>query len=108
MHSSKLFFCLGVVDFSEEVLLFIGVTELLKPQAQDGPMDNEKNTQKTKVINTEPFSSSIGGHSGGGNQSGRDESGNTCHDFVLYLRGLHGHGKRSNGLLDSYIIIDRV
>jgi len=45
----------SVVNFSKEVLTFIVVSELLKPQGQDSPVNDEKDGKKANIINTEPF-----------------------------------------------------
>lgn len=69
-------------------------------------MNNEKNSQKTKVINSEPFVGSLGGNSGGGKEGSRDESSKGGEGSLLELRALHGHGKRGNGLL-GHVLANR-
>jgi hypothetical protein len=75
---------LGVVDFSKEVVIGVGqVSVLLQPQRKNGPVDNEKDSQKTCVVNSEPFISSLSGKCGRGGQNGRDGSGNSGHDASI-------------------------
>jgi hypothetical protein len=96
----------SVVNFSKEVLRLIVVSELLKPQGEDSPMNNEKNTQKTNVINTEPFAGTIGGNGGSAGHDDGHDSGKASKSSLLEFRGLHGHGKRSDLASDTecYII----
>ena len=73
---------LGVVDLAEEVLLLVVVSELLQPECKDGPVDNEKNSEQTKVINSEPFAGSLGGDGSRGGKDGRDGTGNSGSDSL--------------------------
>jgi hypothetical protein len=100
----------SVVNFSEKILFLVVVSELLKPQGKDGPVDNEKNTQKTNVIDTEPFAGTIGGNGSSAGHDDGHESGKASKSSLLEFGGLHGHGKRSDLASDTecyYISIER-
>jgi hypothetical protein len=96
----------SVINFTEKVFTLVVVTELLEPQSQDSPVNDEEDSQKTGVVNTEPFTGTISGKSDGGKKGGRDESSKSSEDSLLDLWALHGHGERSSGLADaeSYIM----
>ena len=64
----------GVVNFPEEVLIFISISVSSEPQAQDEQMTSEKNSKKSGIVNSEPFVGSLGSQSSRGRKDGRHES----------------------------------
>jgi hypothetical protein len=85
----------SVVDFTEKIFFFIIFSKLLKPESQDSPVDNEKDTKETNIINTKPFAGTVSGNSSAGRKNDRHDSSNTSNNSSLNLRHLHGHGERS-------------
>lgn len=90
----------SVVDFSKKVLAFIVVSELLKVQGQDSPVNNEEDGKKTNIVNSEPLIGTIRGNGGCAGKNGRDGTRKSGNDSVLG-KGIQGHGDGGNGLADT-------
>ena len=82
----------GVVDLTEEVLFLVVRSVLGKVQAKDTPVNNEENSQKAVVVNSEPFVGSVGSKSRGGSQDSWDGSGNSSSNR-LWLEGVQSGGR---------------
>ena len=80
---NEMYLLSSVVNLSEEVLGLIGISVSLKPEGKDGKVTNEKNSKKTKVINSEPLVGSLGGYGSGGGKDGGHESGGGGHSSLL-------------------------
>jgi hypothetical protein len=64
-----------VVNLSEEILLLSKLAVFLEPQSKNGPVNNEKNKQKTSIVNSKPLAGSLGRNScSGGKDSGNGTS----------------------------------
>ena len=77
---------LGVVNFSKEITVSIGqVSVLLQPQSKDAPVNKEEDTQKTSVINTEPFAGSLSSDGCCGRHEGGTDSGSGGHESSIVV-----------------------
>lgn len=81
----------GVIDLSEEIGIIIlgSITVLTQPKTKDEVVSSEKNSEKTEVVDTEPFVGALRGDGGRGGEDGRDNSGGDGGDRLHHL-GLVG------------------
>ena len=98
---SRLFLWGSVVNLAEEVLGLVVFSVSLVPESKDEPMTDKQNTQKARVVNTEPLACSVRGDGGGRREDGRHDTGNCSESASVDLRGLHGHGEGSGALGDT-------
>uniref|UniRef100_A0A7S1FR65 Uncharacterized protein n=1 Tax=Corethron hystrix TaxID=216773 RepID=A0A7S1FR65_9STRA len=80
----------GVINFSEEISIFIGIPILFQPKGKNSPMNNKKNSKETSIVNSEPFVGSFGGNSGRGSQNSGNTSNNSGGGLLSEV-ALHSH-----------------
>lgn len=78
----------SVVDLSEEisVIVFSSLAVLPQPKTQNKVVSNEQNSEKTNIINTEPFACSLSRQGSRGGEDGRYNSSSNGGDGLERVR----------------------